>query len=317
MASLKTLLGSKNFTQAEGNLEKGKIWAFDNGQMYTCLCNGYCWIAPGSGTVLAELWGAGGSGSKMCCCGGGLPGNAGSYANKAFNVTSGNYTCGCLGKSCGNADGMCNRGCSSNSAMCWFSSSTNGCMCSQGGRSGTSFCSTTPSLYCCLRANGYCATNMGPNCGLVCMYDGGHIACAYGGDVNCCGRISCASFLGCYVNCVCMFYYHAALPANMFSKEGGTVTYGTEDNNPYSRWSGSGIHQYVNSLNAMSRNPDKGVYHGSCWMGNRSCGCYQMQGCTQYVPYGAGGPAALPCPGVRDSGHRGGNGAARIKYVEN
>ena len=92
--------------------------------MYTCLCNGYCWIAPGSGTVLAELWGAGGSGSKMCCCGGGLPGNAGSYANKAFNVTSGNYTCGCLGKSCGNADGLCNRGCSSNSAMCWLSSST-------------------------------------------------------------------------------------------------------------------------------------------------------------------------------------------------
>jgi|TARA_R110002096_G_scaffold389481_1_gene583888 hypothetical protein len=114
-----------------------------------------------------------------------------------------------------------------------------------------------------------------------------------------------------------MFYYHAALPAGVMSKEGGTVTYGTETANPYSRWSGMGIHQYNNALNAASRNPSMGVFHGACWMGNRACGCYQMQGCQQHVPYGAGGTAAVPCPGVRDSGGRGGGGAARIKYVEN
>jgi hypothetical protein len=318
MASLKTLLGSKNFTAVEGNLEQGKIWAFDNGVMYSCLCNGFCWTAPGAGAVTMDIWGAGGSGSKMCCCGFGLPGNSGAYSRKTFNVVSGNRSCGCVGKSCGNADSLCNRGCSQNSAVCWVSSSSNGCICTQGGRSGTSFCSTTPSGYCCFRAGGFCTTNRGPNCGLVCnLCSGGWIPCGYGGDLNCCGRISCTSFLGCYPACTCMTYYHAALPAGVMSKEGGTVTYGTEDDNPYSRWSGMGIHQYNNALNAASRNPSMGVFHGACWMGNRACGCYQMQGCQQHVPYGAGGTAAVPCPGVRDSGGRGGGGAARIKYVEN
>ena len=143
MASLKSLLGSKNFSQAETNIEQGKIWAYDNGSMYGCLCNGFCWIAPGSGTVRLEMWGAGGSGARMCCCGGGVPGNAAAYGRKDYNVTSGNRACGCLGKSCGNASALCHRGCGSNSAVCWFSSSTNGCMCVQGGRGGVTSVSYT------------------------------------------------------------------------------------------------------------------------------------------------------------------------------
>jgi len=319
MASLKSLLGSKNFQSAETNLEKGKIWAYDNGSMYGCMCNGFCWISPGAGVVRLEVWGAGGSGARMCCCGGGLPGNAGAYSMKEYNVTSGNRACGCMGKSCGNASQLCNRGCSSQSAACWFDASgSNGCICSQGGMGGQSFCSTNSSLYCCYRANGYCTTNRGPNCGIVCnACSGAWMACGYGGDVNCCGCISCSSFLGCYPACTCMKYYHVALPANVMATNGTIVTYATESDSPYSRWSGMGMHQYVNALNAASRNPSQGVYHGSCWMGNRACQCYDMLGCQQHVPYGSGGPASNPCPGVRDHGWRGGSGAVRIKYVAN
>ena len=316
MASLRSLLGSKNFTQDEVNLEKGRIWAYTNGSMYGFLCNGMCWVSPGSGTAQIEMWGAGGSGSRMCFCGGGLPGNAAAFTKKTVSVSSGDRVCGCVGKSCGNTD-LCFRGCGAASGICYVASSGNGCMCAQGGRGGISMCSTSPSLYCCYLAQGHCATNRGPNCGLVCnQCSGAWLACGYGGDTNRCGCISCASFLGCYPQCTCMHYYHAALPANVIGKDGAMITYATEDDNPYSRWSGMGQHQYINALNAASRSPSQGVYHGACWMGNRACQCYEMLGCQHHVPYGAGGPASNPCPGVRDHGWRGGHGAVRIKYTE-
>jgi len=318
MASLKSLLGSKNFTQEETNLEQGRIYAYNNGVMYSFLCNGFCWQSPGSGTITIDAWGAGGSGARMCCCGAGIPGNAAAFGRKKTSVVSGNRVCGSVGKSCGNASAICFRGCSEATCFCINTNGHVGCMCVQGGKGGVSFCSTTPSMYCCFRANGYCATNRGPNCGIVCnTCSGAFMACSYGGDVNCCGCISCSSFLGCYPACTCMRYHHVALPAFVMAKCGIMVTYATESDNPYSRWSGMGQHQYINALNAASRMPSMGVYHGSCWMGNRACQCYDMLGCQHQVPYGSGGPAANPCPGVRDHGWRGGMGAIRIRYVEN
>mgnify|MGYP006131159671 CR=1 FL=1 len=317
MASLKSLLGSRNFTSTEQNLEKGTITSYMNGTMYSKMCNGFCFIAPGAGTVTIDSWGAGGSGARMCCCGGGLPGNSGAYTRKQINMSSGQRVCGCLGKSCGNASSLCFRGCSEPTMWCWFSSATSGCVCTQGGRGGTTWCSTGSSLYCCFRANGFCTTNRGPNCGLVCnCCNGSFHANSYGGDINCCSRLSCASYLGCYPACTCMHYYHVATPAGVLGKDGANITYAIENDNPYSRWSGQGIHQFSNALNAASKSPSRGVYHGSCWMGNRSCQCYEQLGCGHFVPYGTGGPAAIPCPGVRDHGWRGGDGAVRIKYVE-
>ena len=317
MASLKSLLGSRNFTSTEQNLEKGTITSYMNGTMYSKMCNGFCFIAPGAGTVTIDSWGAGGSGARMCCCGGGLPGNSGAYTRKQINMSSGQRVCGCLGKSCGNASSLCFRGCSEPTMWCWFSSATSGCVCTQGGRGGTTWCSTGSSLYCCFRANGFCTTNRGPNCGLVCnCCNGSFHANSYGGDINCCSRLSCASYLGCYPACTCMHYYHVATPAGVLGKDGANITYAIENDNPYSRWSGQGIHQFSNALNAASKSPSRGVYHGWCWMGNRSCQCYEQLGCGHFVPYGTGGPAAIPCPGVRDHGWRGGDGAVRIKYVE-
>lgn len=317
MASLKSLLGSKNFTQDEQNLEQGRIYAYGNGVMYSRLCNGFCWRAPSNGEVTIEMWGAGGSGARMCCCGGGIGGNAAAYSRRKITVATNCKICGTAGKSCGNASSLCFRGCSEASQLCWFSTAGNGCMCAQGGRGGIGMCSTGSSLYCCFRAQGYCTTNRGPNCGLVCnQCSGAFLACGYGGEVNCCGCISCASYLGCYPQCTCMHYYHVALPANVIAQCGTIVTYATESNNPYSRWSGMGQHQFTNALNAASRNPSMGVYHGACWMGNRACQCYEMLGCQHQVPYGSGAPGSNPCPGVRDHGWRGGQGAVRIKYIE-
>lgn len=317
MASLKSLLGSRNFASDEQNLEEGRIYSYMNGQMYTKMCNGFCFVAPGSGTAQIDSWGAGGSSARMCCCGFGLPGNASAYTRKQISMSSGQRVCGCLGKSCGNASSLCFRGCSEPTMYCWFSTSTNSCVCTQGGKGGVSFCSSSPSGYCCYRANGFCTTNRGPNCGLVCnQCSGSFIACSYGGDQNCCGMKSCVSFLGCYPGCICMRYNHVATPAGMFSKDGAMITFNTEDDNPYSRWSGMGIHQFSLAMNAASRNPSRGVYHGSCWMGNRACQCYEDQGCSHLVPYGTGGPPANPCSGVRDHGYRGGDGAVRIKFIE-
>jgi len=44
------------------------------------------------------------------------------------------------------------------------------------------------------------------------------------------------------------------------------------------------------------------------------CTCYEMHSSMNYMPYGWGATMATPCPGVRDSGRRGGAGAIRVTY---
>ena len=89
MASLKSLLGSRNFTQTEINLEEGRLYSYTNGTMYSKMCNGFCFRAPANGTATIDAWGAGGSGARMSCCGFGLPGNAGAYVRKKISMSSG------------------------------------------------------------------------------------------------------------------------------------------------------------------------------------------------------------------------------------
>ena len=129
MASLTTLLQTKyDFVVGnETNLEKGRIYAYTNGTMYSKMCNGFCFRAPGNGTATIDSWGAGGSGARMCCCGGGLPGNAAAYTRKVISMSDGQRVCGCLGKSCGNASSLCFRGCGEPTMYCWFSTSSNSC----------------------------------------------------------------------------------------------------------------------------------------------------------------------------------------------
>lgn len=318
-SSLKGLLGSKNLTTEEVNLEKGRIYSYHNAAMYAKYCECVKFCAPANGTVILEIWGAGGSGAEMCCCGGGIPGNSGAYAKKTFQIAQGCMICGCIGKSCNNADDLCFRGCSEPTQVC-YRTSTPGCLCAQGGKGGINMCTTGSSLYCCFRAQNICATAYGgANCGIVCNWcanGGGWYAVAYGGDVNCNSIIGCTSFLACRAQCICQFKYHIPLPAGMFSVEGGHATYGSDHDNAYSQWSGMGVHAGIAAINAVSRNPSRSIWGTDCWRSSNSCGCYNMQGCGQRYPYGAGGHSGVPCPGVRDHGQRGGDGLVRIKFIE-
>ena len=100
MATLKGLLIQRNTAvPVEENLEKGYIYSWTPGTDFSNFCNGICWTAPSAGAALIEIWGAGGSGSRMCCCGDGLPGNAGAYVKKSINVEAGDTVTGCTGMS--------------------------------------------------------------------------------------------------------------------------------------------------------------------------------------------------------------------------
>ena len=323
MGKLTSLLGSKTSTMydAETNLEKGRIYVYNPGTAFGSFAFNFCWCAPCNGLAIIEMWGASGSGALMCCCGGGLPGNAAAYTRKTICVQTGCYICGQPGRACTNASGLCFRGCGDASGLCWFGrdscGNSNGCMCAQGGRGGVSFCSTGTSMYCCFYANGFCATKtLNENCGTVCnQCTGGWIGCGYGGDVNCCGGISCVSYFGCYPECICLFQQHVAISPGIISNEGAVITFNTENNNEFANWSGQGHYQKMSALNAASRWPSYGAPFASCWGMSGNCGCYENDGCVRNSPVGVPGTGPFPCSGVRDHAHAGGDGAVRIKFI--
>ncbi len=402
MARLSNLLGNRELA-FEDNLEKGRIWVYHEGTMYTSFCNGFCWRAPGCGFVQIDMWGAAGSGAQMCCCGAGTPGNAPAFLRKCICVQSGNYVCGYIGRSCNNSSALCFRGCSEATCVCWFGCShkdlyeggqrpeeddgksysnpwgvgfsdpigfstiesagsdksnvtggnqgyrggagygcstgaccqagrnggnfTRGCLCAQGGRGGITYCMDDKSAYACFRTGYFCGTGLGPShnmcdtsrspCGMICNWcqNGYNVACGYGGDINCCGMWSCVSYMGCLELCPCMFQYHVPTAAGIFTEDGGTFTYTSySDGTPQGEWSGGPLATQFNALKSLSRWPSH-QEHFTCWNNQRSCGCYEMQGCMNYMPTGVPGSAPHPCPGVRDHAGRGGLGAVRVKFI--
>lgn len=319
MASLKSLLGTKQdsfVSVEESNLEKGRIYVYTQGANYSRLWCGFCFHPEVSGTATVEIWGAGGSGAEMCCCGFGLPGNSGAYVKKQISMAPGDYICGCTGQSCGNSDDLCFRGCSEPTLVRFCIASAETCACSEGGKGGITYCSTNSSFYCCYRANGFCVTRTNnDNCGIICnQCDGSWCAQAYGGNENKCGKISCVSAFGCYPSCICMFHHHIPTPPGMGSKEGRMITYTNDDGNGTQNWSGMGHYHHLANLGS-GRFPTGGVPWGSCWDGGVACGCYQNDGCIPQMPIGTGGRGPNPCPGVRDHAIRGGHGGVRIKFV--
>lgn len=301
----------------ETNLERGQIFLFTPGYQ-NATSQPFCWIAPGTGTAVIEIWGASGSGSLMCCCGGGLPGNPGAYSSRTVTVTSSCFVCGTVGMSCGNTLTLAYRGRGESTGICWTGSGTNGCMCAEGGISGTAICSTGTNLFCCFAAANYCRTLLATNCGIICNIGtgapAGCCAQAYGGTVNCFGGFSCASFRGADPSCICNFIYHVAVSPGVIARNGAMITYNVENENGFSAWSGQGFHAFAPALSAAGRSPTAGVSFTSCWSSNRSCGCYEQQGCNMYMPTGVPGLPPHPCSNVRDHAIRGGHGAVRIRF---
>ena len=319
MASLKGLLTVRNPAEmVEDNLETGYIYSWTPGTNWTNFCNGVCWTAKANGTAIIEIWGAGGSGARMCCCGDGLPGNAGAYVKKTITVETGDTLTGSTGMAC-QAHPLCHSGCSDPTGVCWVTANNgNGCLCARGGYGGKTMCTTGPSLYCCFRAQGFCTVRCNnDNCGMVCNWcDGAWPAEGYGGDVNCCGQLSCSSFFGCCPHCKCRFQQHVATPAGLFAENGALITFQKEsDGTPMSQWSGNQLFQFYAALNLATKSPYQGNPLSYCWRSDRSCGCYPSQGYANYLPVGTGGIGPNPCPEVRDHGIRGGFGGVRIKFI--
>jgi hypothetical protein len=402
MSTLTQLLGNRELAW-EDNLEKGRIWVYSDGNMYSAFCNGFCWKPPGCGKAIIEIWGASGSGAQMCCCGVGLPGNPAAYVKKCICVCPSNYVCGYVGRSCNNSSALCFRGCSEATCVCWYGcapnpvweggiapnrqesfrgnnpwgwgqgggnpmsgdffgsagggvqfeggqcgryggncscagwgicaavGATNGCLCAQGGRGGISYCIDDKSPYSCFITNAWCGSKTSTQhnmcdisrsaCGMICNWNpsdwpgsASFQACGYGGDINCCGGFSCVSWQGCLPMCTCMFQYHITTSPGTFANDGGSYTYTTENDSPMVNWSGSTKPHHLNGLTSLSRQPGH-LVNIRCWRSDRACGCYEMEGCMHYVPYGVPGAAPHPCPGVRDHAMRGGMGMVRIKYI--
>ena len=133
--SITNVLKTRQAQRVEENLEIGEIWFYSPGSNYTNFNSGFCWRAPGTGTATIEAWGPGGPGARMCCCGYGLPANAGAYVKKTIAVNSTCYVCGTIGFP-QYAHSLCHSGCSDPTGLCWCGCGTNGCSCARGGRGG-------------------------------------------------------------------------------------------------------------------------------------------------------------------------------------
>lgn len=318
--SFKQLVGTKSqaFFNTETQLEKARIYTFYPGTDFTTMSSPcFCWVAPCAGIAQIEVWGAGGSTARGCCCGIGTPGNPGAYARKTIKVQAGCYVYGYPGYTTGDGNTLCFKDCGNATCVTWNGNfGQSGCICAQGGAGGWWICSTTPSGYCCFLANGWCGTLFTNGCGIICnKFSGMWCAQAYGGDVNMPGGNSCVSFYGCLPSCPCLTYNHIALPPYMFADCGGMITY-THDADPgYSKWSGNGLHQIMHNINGISRSPGGGVPWNYCWSGGNGCGCYENEACTSFIPYGVGASPPMVCPDVRDVGRRGGFGMVRIKFI--
>lgn len=326
MASLKTILASRvpqavltsvSSEVVETNLRDGQIWAYTPNNYNGNFSRDVCWVAPGNGTAIIEIWGAGGSGGRGCCCIHGVPGNPGAYSKKTVTVAAGAYVCGIVGQSCGNANASYFPGCSTATCITICTAAGCICMCAQGGTGGTAYCVSGSSLFCCFVANSFCNTVIGAGgCGIICNSNGGNCArgLAYGGDVNCPGCFSCVR----YYFCQPIAYYntiHIAYPDGLFSTQGGWISF--EEGCCYTDGQFSSLGPYSQAImgmngQAMGYNLQSTMH---CWSGNAQCGCYEDTGCHSYLPPGFPGASGNAVSGQQSRGQRGGPGMLKITFI--
>lgn len=307
------------FPEGETNLTDYQVWSYTKSSYNNT--NEICvdWVAPAAGLAVIEVWGASGSGGKMCCCGSGIPGNPGAYARKVVQVSSGDTVTGSLGSSCGNASSLCYRGRSEQSGVCYSTSSGSGCLCAEGGFGGFARCNDgSTAMYCCLRACNFCATQQGSaGCGTICNYGGPASAVeaqAYGGDINLNGGISRTCFACCNPCRPDAYTFTAAISPGIFSK--GTTYVGTKGSKSTYTSRGFEIEQpYLIAIGQAARSLGNPPKITDCRDSYNWCACYDYMGCQYVLPYGIPGLSANPCSSVRSGGLRGGPGAIKIKFI--
>lgn len=325
MAKLSDLLATREVVAFQENLPKGKIFSVSGtSAMYACIRTEFqwCWNSPGCGTATIEMWGAGGTAACQCCCSVSMPGNTGGYTKKTVAVFPCSVFFGRPGVACNGPASFSNPCISEGSCLVWekardLCGNTSGCMCADGGLGGRSCCfgSSYNSPFCCFANLGYCNTLIENGCGIICnVRPADHWACGWGGDINRCGVYGKVEFRGCQPMCTCQFNQFVPHPPGQFSEEGGWVVFPTENGHGANQWAGAGMGSVGLLINAHSKSPTGGAPWHNCWSGARFCTCYEHHSCINYMPYGWGATMATPCPDVRDSGRRGGQGVIRITY---
>jgi hypothetical protein len=250
------------------------------------------------------------------------------------------------------AANMSCRGCSCPTNINWYSGRgcCEGVICAMGGRGGWSLCQASAnSGYCCFLACQFCGSQpagvTGVGCGLICNYSncatpgasnggivtacvgnnqmfsgsewnvGRWMACAYGGDVNCCGGFSCALFLHCNACCKCCHITYVKLPHNMWTEKSSTVeiitamSHGERGMQYLTPW-------YTRTA-GLTRSPTNAMPLSYCYTGAMFCGCYQTVGCNSYLGVGVPGFGGMHCAtGVCDLGLKGGTGGVRITWIQ-
>lgn len=322
MADLNRLIADRNITLKAGTEDRigGNVWTFSHTNV-TGTLNGnpctWCWISPATGTAVVELWGASGSGVKMCCCGGnGLPGNPGGYLKKSLSVIFGSYICGWVGCS-PTGDNIVFSGRSGCSVACPFNTDNNNVLMASGGWSGHTVCTTGTALFCCLRSLNFCNTTQGSFCGIICNLAGPNFvcsACACGGDVNICGGVSCVRMFECCNFWECNYENTIAISPGIFSSVAPTCVRFMRSGWPYEAYARHGGHGYSLAMSSLA-----GIYpqdRVECWtIGSPVCGCYEWSGCV-LGGVGFPGTSGHPCPGVRSMGQKGGHGGVKITFYQ-
>lgn len=301
-----------NFVLADSNLEKGCITTIASSWCST----EYCWTAPASGMAEIEIWGAGGNGAGICCCGMGVPGNPGAYAKKIVQLEAGSFICGLAANAPPqNVTCVSPVGGVTTADVC-ISPSEIINMSAESGDSAKVACdAAVGSMYTCLRTfYGLTGTEEGTGCGWVCNWNGTTpLPQAIGGDINCAGGVS-KIFIGdCSSFATTTHCNYTAIPPGLVNKTGlhlksifATGTCVSE----------SSEHGYVAALMSLGQAP--GPSHtmlGYCYASDRWCTCYKHIGCVPYLPPTIPAVAPLLCGGMIGTGMRGGGGKVRIRFI--